>query len=415
MKILYVSHLYEPEMGAQPVRVRQLATRWARLGHDVTVLTGFPNHPGGRIYDGFRRRAWKLVDSEIDEGVRVVRTWYVPRPNRGALNRAIAFSSYTLSAALTSLAQRPFDVVIGTVPQPLSPLSAWFRSRVGGAKFVLEVRDLWPEGLVATGQASTSSFSYRALERVASFLHNRADHVVAVTDALSDFVVESRGVPSNRVDVVRAGIDVNAFSADTDASEHKERWGVAGNFVVSYVGTLGNAHDLGVLLRAAKSLQESEPGIRIHIAGTGAEEESLDRLSSDLGLTNTRFLGHQPRNAIPSILAASDVCIATLRPDPVFETVVPTKLYEYMAAGRPVVSNVPGEAARLLEEAGAGVVVTPGDPEAIASAIRRMASDDGARAKMGTSGRSYAGETASWQSRAELYLEILGRVVRSDR
>ena len=415
MKILYVSHLYEPEMGAQPVRVRQLATRWAALGHDVTVLTGFPNHPGGRIYDGFRRRAWKLVDSENDEGVRVVRTWYVPRPNRGALNRAVAFSSYTLSAVLTSLALRPFDVVIGTVPQPLAPLSAWFRSRVGGAKFVLEVRDLWPEGLVATGQAETSSMSYRALERVASFLHGRADHVVAVTDALRDFVVEARCVPSDRVDVVRAGIDGDAFAADTDASDHKERWGVAGNFVASYVGTLGNAHDLGMLLRAAKSLQESDPGIRLLIAGTGAEEESLGRLSRELGLTNTYFLGHQPRNAIPSILTASDVCIATLRPDPVFETVVPTKLYEYMAAGRPVVSNVPGEAASLIERAGVGVSVTPGDPEAIASAIRDMASDDSGRAEKGTNGRGYAEKTASWQSRAEQYLEVLSGVVGSDR
>ena len=412
MRILYVSHLYDPEPGAQPVRVRELTRRWARAGHEVTVLAGFPNHPHGRIYPGYRARYWRFADSEDDAGVRVVRTWLLPRPNRGALNRALVFSSYTVSAALTSLALRPVDVVIGTVPQPLAPLAAWFRTSIGGARFVLEVRDLWPEGLVATGHASAESLPVRALDRVARFLYGRADHVVAVTDAIRDNLIQNRGVKSGNVDVIRAGVDAGAFAMNLSSDEAKTRLGVEGRFVVSYVGTVGDAHGLDVLLDAAALLKSrNDDRVLFLVAGTGAQEAVLRSRARDLSLDNVRFLGQIQRAEIPHVYGASDVCVAILRDDPLFRTVVPTKLYEYMAAGRGILCNVPGEASELVEQAGAGLAIAPGDGAALADAVADLAAAPQRLVAFGEAGRRYAATEASWDRRAADYLDVLERVV----
>ena len=415
MRILYISHLYDPEPGAQPVRVRQLAHHWAALGHEVTVLTGFPNHPEGRIFPEYRSRFWKFVDSSMDNGVRVVRTWLIPRPNQGALNRSVVFSTFTVSAALAGLGIGPMDVVLGTVPQPLAPLAAWLKSRVGRAPFVLEVRDLWPEGLLATGQATTASLSYRILDRVAGFLYSSADHVVAVTDAIRNYVVEQRGVPEARLDVVRAGVDVNEFACAVAPDESKSRWDASGRFVVSYVGTHGNAHDLWTVLDAARLISRTQPEVLFLFAGGGAEAEQLRTHARSTGLSNVRFVGQIERGEIPSLLSASDVCLATLRDSPVFETVVPTKLYEYMAAGRPAICNVPGEAAELIESNGAGLYVPAADPDALADAIRSLARDPERRAAMGRAGRNAVRRDASWEKRAVDYLKILEKVVARRR
>ena len=411
LRILYVSHLYDPEPGAQPVRVRQLAHHWARRGHEVTVLTGFPNHPEGHIFPGYRARFWKLVDSEMEGDVRIVRTWLIPRPNRGALNRSVVFSSFTASAALTGLGIGSADVVIGTVPQPLAPLAAWFKSRASKAPFVLEIRDLWPEGLLATGQASSSSVSYRVLDRVARFLHGRADHIVAVTESIRDHVIEHRKVSPDRINVVRAGVAVDEFESNSEPEESKRWWDVSGRFVVSYVGTHGDAHDLWTVLQAAEAMADTDPRVLFLFAGGGAEAERLCAHASSKGLKNVRFLGQIDRDDIPSVLNASDICLATLRDSPVFKTVVPTKLYEYMAARRPIITNVAGEAENLVESAGAGVYVPAEDPEALAGAIRSIAADPQRAAHMGSAGLDAVRSGASWEARGDLYLEVLERVV----
>lgn len=409
MRILYISHLYDPELGAQSVRVRNLSLAWARMGHDVTVLTAFPNHPAGRVYPGWRSRFLKLGDVSDDHGVRVVRIAHVPRPNRGSFNRLVAFSSFTATAALASVAMRGFDVVIGTVPQPLQPLAAWLRSRTGRTKFVLEIRDLWPEGLAATGQAGRESLAYAGLHRVASFLYRRADHVVAVTEAIRDHIVTDWQVPADGVDVVRAAVDAASFQVAGDPVEHKQRWGLEGKFTVSYVGTLGNAHGLKVVLDAAALLGESRPEIEFMLVGDGAEVAQLKAAAE--GLTNVRFTGAVPRADLPSILAASDVCIAVLRDDPLFTTVVPTKLYEYMAAEKPIICNVPGEAASLLQTAGAGKNIPPGDPAALAEAVTRLADDPGLRETMAQNGSRWVRENADWDERAARFASVFERVV----
>jgi colanic acid biosynthesis glycosyl transferase WcaI len=397
-------------MGAQSMRVQSLSRAWVAMGHEVTVLTAFPNHPAGKLYPGWRRRFMKLVDVSDDKGVRVVRVAHVPRANRGAANRLVSFSSFTISAALAALAMPRFDVVIGTVPQPLQPLAAWSASRIRRSKFILEIRDLWPEGLVATGQAGRGSIAYAGLNRVASHLYGSADHVVAVTDAIRDHIVDDWDVPAERVDVVRAAVDASAFEPVGDVVKHKQRWSQDGKFTVSYVGTLGNAHDLAMVLDAAALLQDTRPDIEFLFTGDGAEGPEL-RIKAR-GMKNVRFLGARPRGDLSSIFAASDVCLAVLRPDPLFTTVVPTKLYEYMAAGKPIINNVPGEAAALIEAAATGSTIAPGDPKGLATAVLRLADNPELRETMARNGPGWVRSHADWNNRTEQYASILERVSR---
>jgi glycosyltransferase involved in cell wall biosynthesis len=381
------------------------------MGHDVTVITAFPNHPTGHLSPGWRRRFLKLVDISDDEGVRVVRIAHVLRPNRGAFNRLIGFSSFTANAAAASLMMRGFDIVVGTVPQPLLPLAAWMRSLTGKTKFVLEIRDLWPESLVAAGQGGTDSMAYLGLKRIADHLYQHADHVVAVTDAIRDRVVTDWGVPAKRVDVIRAAVDADTFDLSGDVSEHKKRWGEEEKFTVTYMGTLGNAHGLEIILDAAASLAEKRPEIEFLFVGDGAEGARLREGARKQ--SNVRFLGVRPREDLPSIYAASDVCMAVLRDDPLFTTVVPNKIYEYMAAGKPIICNVVGEASSLVESASAGVITSPGSSAELAEAVTQLADDAELRERMGRNGAEWVRENAAWGSRAEQYASIFERVTAS--
>jgi colanic acid biosynthesis glycosyl transferase WcaI len=342
----------------------------------------------------------------------VVRLAHLLRPNRGVINRLVGFSSFTASAAVASLAMRGFDIVIGTVPQPLLPLAAWMRSLTGKTKFVLEIRDLWPESLVAAGQGATDSMAYVGLNRIADHLYQHADHVIAVTDAIRDRVVTDWGVPAERVDVIRAAVDADSFEVSGDGAEHKKRWCGEGKLIVTYVGTLGNAHGLEIILDAAASLAGIRPEIEFLFVGDGAEGARLRE--SAHGMSNVRFLGVRPRADLPSIYAASDICVAVLRDDPLFTTVVPNKMYEYMAAGKPIICNVVGEASSLVESASAGVITAPGSSAELVEAVTRLADDAELRETMGQNGFEWVRENAVWHSRAEAYAAIFERITTSD-
>lgn len=407
MHILYVSHLYQPEPGALPERVSRMAKHWTRMGHQVTVLTDFPNHPDGKVYPEYKRRFLRFSFTERDGEIRVVRAAHFVRPNKGNLNRLLSYSSFTLSAAIRAIPIRNVDVVIGTVPQPLHALSAWFKARLSRTPFVLEIRDLWPESVAGTGQSSENSISYRLLSRVARFLYSHADAHVAVTDAIRDWTVEHYGVDKTNSTVIPAGVDADFFQA---ARSNKSTTS-SSSFVVTYVGTLGDAHGIEVVLEAARQIENSHPHISFSIVGAGADHDRLQAIVYEQQISNVTFTGRVPRDDVPGILANADLCLAVLRDSPVFRTAVPTKLYEYMAAGKPSVTNVAGEAAKLIERSGSGLVVPSADAKALASAIVEL-HDDPVRCKaFGAAGRAFVEAEARWESRAEAYENVLRRAI----
>jgi glycosyltransferase involved in cell wall biosynthesis len=410
MRILYVSQYYPPEMGAPAARVSELARAWAWLGHKVTVLTGFPNHPTGCVPPEYRRAMRRLTITEQDEGVTVVRTWLAPLPNRKPLERIVNYGSFFASASLRGLFLQQPDVVIGTSPQLLVGLAGWALARAKRCPFVFEVRDLWPESLLASGMGRQDSAFIRALDRLASFLYRSADHIVAVTPAMRDDLLTVRGLPEGKVSVVTNGVDTSLFRP-LDQEECRGALGLEQRrFIAAYVGTIGMAHGLDTVLETARRLRERLPQALLILVGEGASREALERQAQAEGLDNVRFCGQQPRERVPQFIGASDVCLVPLRRAEVFKTVIPSKMLEMMACARPVILSVEGQAREILEEARAGRCVLPEDAAALTDAVVDLAWRAGERERLGASGRSYIERHYHRERLAGEYADVLTKV-----
>jgi colanic acid biosynthesis glycosyl transferase WcaI len=413
MKILYISQYFPPEMGAPAARAGELSRHWANAGHEVSVLTGFPNHPTGVIPPEYRNQFRRLVDHEQINGVHVVRTWLLPFPNRRAHERILNYSSFCVSAALAGLALPAPDLVIATSPQLLVALSGWWIAQRKHVPFILEVRDLWPESLTAVGMGNPRSLLYRAVGKLAGFLYQRADRIVVVTPAFKDYLVQHWQVPHEKISVIENGVETQIFNPDAaDAPVLRESLGIQNKFVVSYIGTMGMAHGLETVIRAAESLQQTDPEVFFLMVGEGAELERLTSLARDRALRNLRFIPQQPREKIPAYICASDACLVPLKKTEIFKTVIPSKMLEFMSCSRPVILGVGGEAQKILEEAQAGVTIEPENAVALANAIRNFAANRETALALGCNGRDYVVRKFSRSHTAEKYAAMLQQMLR---
>jgi colanic acid biosynthesis glycosyl transferase WcaI len=407
VKILYVSQYFSPEMGAPAARASELARHWARMGHDVTVLTGFPNHPTGVVPEEWRSRLRALHYTEAIDGVQVVRTWLWPLPNRKAHERIRNYASFGVSAAVSGAALPKPDVVIATSPQLLCALAGWWIAFWKGVPFVFEVRDLWPESLAAVGVGLEGTLLHRVLGAIAGFLYWRADRIVVVSPAFKDHLIRYWKVPAAKISVVENGVEVDLFRPDPAAAEVRKQLKLEERFLICYIGTMGNAHGLETLMDAAEELQTAMPGAMFLLIGEGAERDRIVELAALRRLSNVQFLGQQPRERIPAYVSAADLCLVMLKKAELFKTVIPTKLLEYMACERPVIIAVDGQARQIVEDAGAGVFVEPEDSKALARAILDLSGDAPKRQQMGINGRKYIVDNFSREKTARDYITVL--------
>jgi glycosyltransferase involved in cell wall biosynthesis len=414
VKILYVSQYFPPEMGAPAARAAELSRHWARDGHQVTVLTGFPNHPTGIVPPEYRSRLWRLAMREQVDGVNVFRTWLWPLPNRKAHERMRNYGSFCLSAAGAGLfAGRP-DVVIATSPQLLVGLSGWWIARCKRSPLVFEVRDLWPESLAAVGMGSEGSLLHRSLGRIAAFLYHASSRVVVVTPAFADHLVQHWQVPREKIAIVENGVETGLFSPQADGHVRKEL-GAEGKFVVCYIGTMGLAHGLDTLVQAAGRLQGTRPDILFLLVGEGADKERIRTLARSRGISNLRLLDQQPREKIPAYIRASDACVVMLKKTELFKTVIPTKMLEFMSCARPVILGVDGQARKVMEQAQAGIFVEPENVGALIDAIVHLAADPNLRELLGRNGRRHILEHFSRRQTARTYIDVLESLLNRDR
>jgi colanic acid biosynthesis glycosyl transferase WcaI len=413
VKILYVSQYFPPEMGAPAARASELSRHWARTGHDVTVLTGFPNHPTGVVPEDWRSRLRGLHYTETVDGVRVVRTWLWPLPNRKAHERIRNYASFCVSAAVSGLFLEKPQVVIATSPQLLCALSGWWLAFWKRVPFVFEVRDLWPESLAAVGVGSEGTLLHRTLAAIAGFLYRHADCVVVVTPAFKEHLIRYWNVPASKIAIVENGVETDLFRLDPGAAAIRKQQKLEDRFLICYIGTMGNAHGLETLISAAEELQTSLPRAMFLLIGEGAEKDRIVELAAARGLNNIQFLGQQLRERIPAYVSAADLCLVMLKKTELFKTVIPTKLLEYMACERPVIVAVDGQARQIVEEASAGVFVEPENSKALVKAILNLAGDSELRLRMGASGRQYVVTKLSREKTAQRYIAVLEGIERS--
>jgi colanic acid biosynthesis glycosyl transferase WcaI len=414
MKIIYVSQYFPPEMGAPAARVSELSRHWASAGHDVTVLTGFPNHPTGKLAPGYRGKLWRLLIKENLDGINVVRTWLVPLPNRKALGRMLNHSSFCLSAAFAGLFLSRPDVIIATSPQLLVGLSGWFLARMKRVPFVFEVRDLWPESLAAVGMGDASSLLYRSLEKIAKFLYRHSDRIVVVSPAFKDYLVQHMHIDANKTFVVQNGVETDVFDSNRADRNLKKDLGLEGRLVVSYIGTIGMAHGLEKILETAAYLQRARPEILFLLVGEGSDKERIVSIATSNKLSNVRFLDEQPREKIPGYIGASDICLVLLKKSDIFKTVIPTKMLEFMSCARPVILGVDGQAREIIEDAQAGISIRPESVTDLTDAVDRLSSDTKLRSELGRNGRKYIVQHFSRPQTARQYLELLESLLREE-
>ncbi len=407
MRILLVSQYFPPEMGAPAARVFELSREWARQGHDVTVVTAFAHHPTGIKAPADRA---VVTRRETVDGIRVIRTYVYAAANKGTGKRMASYVSFMLSSSLIGpwRVERP-DVVIATSPQLLCGVAGYFLARFLRAPFVFEVRDLWPESILAVEALKEGKF-IRMLKGVARFLYTHCSRIVTVGDGYRHGIHTRYGIPKDRMDVIRNGIDTSLFVPLSRDNAVRAEYGWANKFVAMYVGTHGMAHGLTSVLEAAKAMRD-DPDILFVFVGEGAEKDGLKRQAADWGLPNVQFIDQQPKSRVPLFYAACDLGLVTLRDSPLFQEVLPSKIFEYLGMERAIVLAVGGEARKVVEAAGAGEYVPPGDVPALVAAIRRLSADRTRLAAMGRAGREYVLTHFDRKALAGEYLGILRNVI----
>jgi glycosyltransferase involved in cell wall biosynthesis len=384
MRIIIVTHYFPPETGAPQARLSGLAATWAADGDDVTVLTGMPNHPTGvkpPEYRGALRRR------ERRGGYRVLRTWLYATPNEGIARKTIGHLSFVVSSVLLGWrASGPADVVVVSSPTFFAIGAGWLLARLKRARLVVEIRDLWPAVFTELA-VLTNRRVIGLLERLELAAYAAADTVIVVSDGFRANLI-GRGVPAAKVHTIRNGVSPGEFdpAARADPGLRSALGAGPGDCLVLYAGTHGISQGLTSVADAAAQLA-GEP-IRFAFVGEGADKQRLRDRVAELGLDNVALLPGVPHEQVPALLAAADVCLVPLRDLPLFSSFIPSKMFECLAAGKPVVGAVAGEAAQILREAGARVV-PPADSKALAAVIRTLAADPARRQAMGRQGRCY--------------------------
>jgi glycosyltransferase involved in cell wall biosynthesis len=407
MRMLFLSHYFPPEVNAPASRTYEHCKQWVQDGHKLTVVTCAPNHPRGTVYEGYRN---KLFQREEKDGIQVVRVWTYVTANEGFLKRTLNYLSYMVVAVCVAPFLSNFDVVLSTSPQFFNGLAGYLVSRLKRVPWILEIRDLWPESIVAVG-AITNRPVIRLLEGLELFAYRKADHLVVVTDAFKAYML-ARGISSQKVTVIKNGVDFSLYKKPPHGYINLSReLGLEGKFVASYFGTHGMAHHLETVLEAAHELR-SWKDIVFLLVGDGAERSRLVTMRDEKKLSNVVMLDQQPKEKMPELWSLSSVSLVLLKKSALFKTVLPSKIFESMAMVRPVILGVEGESAELVMSAGGGICIEPESSKDLAIQVLKLYRDPTLRQKLGSSGRRYVLEHFDRQVLARRFADVMQLVCR---
>lgn len=404
MNLLFFTHYFPPEGNAPASRTYDNCRRWVAAGHEVTVVTCAPNVPDGKVYEGYRNR---FRQEEVIDGIRVIRVWTFLAPNKGAVRRILNYLSYFVSSVSAGAFLKKPDVLICTSPQFFCGLAGVLLGRLRRVPTVLEIRDIWPESIEAVG-AMRKSFLTRMLERLERWMYRKADHLVTVGPGYKRKLLE-RGVPDAKLDVITNGADLEFFApGEPDPEILKELSMDPEAFNVAYVGTLGMASGLDVVMEAARILEEEKDrSIRFYLVGEGARADDYRSRVEREGLTNVFLPGRLPKEKMPGLLRSVDVSLIHLRKSELFTTVLPSKLFEAFGCAKPVILGVDGNAREVLEAAEAGIFIEPGNAEELVRAARRLQQDPDLCRQFGENGLTHARAYYDRDVLAADYLKIL--------
>jgi len=386
-------------------RHHELARYLVTQGHRVTVIASPVSYLTG-MHKG--RIRWR--ETSTDElGVTIIRSWTLPALHRSFAWRVLAFFSFMLSSFLNGLSVRHVDMLWGTSPPLFQGITAWLLARLKQVPFLFEVRDLWPDFAIAVGVLKNRlliSLSHWA----ESFLYRQADHMAVNSPGYIEHV-SKKG--ARRVTLIPNGADPRMFDPGDNGMAFREEHHLGGRFVVLYAGAHGMSNDLGVVLDTAEIMKD-ETGVTFVLLGDGKEKPALVSSARERSLDNVLFLPPLPKIGMAQALAAANACLAILKPIELYKTTYPNKVFDYMAAGRPVLLAIDGVIRELVEAAQGGIFVRPGDPADLAKAVRTLRADPGLCQQMGKAGRLYIENHYSRSQIAEQFNQMIGSIRRKN-
>ncbi|WP_308467866.1 sugar transferase [Rathayibacter soli] len=381
MRILLITQWFDPE---PTFKGMLFAKELQSLGHDVQVLTGFPNYPGGKIYEGYRVKPWQR---EVVDGIRILRVPLYPSHDGSAIRRIANYMSFALSASIGALASRRPDVAYIYHPPATVALPALVLKALKGVPFVYDVQDLWPDSLKATGML-THPRLLKVIGRSMTRVYRGASRVVVLSEGFCKALIE-RGVSARRINVIPNWADEQQIEMLPPSQDRYVELGFGGKFTVTFAGNLGKVQGLETVLDAAERLVDV-PDVRFLLVGGGVNAAELAEKARARNLSNVDFLSRRPIHEMGEILVSSDALLVHLIDDPLFSITIPSKTQAYLMAGRPILMGVKGDAAKMVSDAGAGIVFEPGNAAQLADAVLRLkAMSSARRAQLGASGRQF--------------------------
>ena len=365
MKILFLTDNFPPESNAPATRTYEHCTKWVSLGYDVTVITCFPNFPKGQVYSGYKNKLYSLEDIN---GIKVIRVWSFITSNSGFIKRILDYISYGISSFIFGLFIKT-DLIIATSPQFFTAASASALSFFKNKKWIMEVRDLWPNSIVAVGSISSKSLTFKVLKFIENKLYHHAKKIVVVTDSFKKYLINQHNIDKNKIGVFKNGINIEMIKKQKsiNVNDLKQKLDLKNKIIISYIGTHGLAHALQFILNSIQKI--NNPKIHFLFIGDGAEKNNLVEFSKSLKVKNFTFLNSMPKQDVLNYISISDYSLVNLKKSDEFLNVIPSKIFENIGLYKPILLGVEGEAKQLIEDYDVGVSFEPENTESFINAI----------------------------------------------
>ena len=365
MRILFLTDNFPPEVNAPATRTYEHCVKWVESGHQVTVITCFPNFPNGKIFDGYKNMLFK---KESIDGINVIRVWSYIAENKGFISRIIDYLSYSFASVIAGVFVKA-DIIIATSPQFFTAISGRVLSFFKGKPWVMEVRDLWPDSIVAVGSMSKKSKAFKILKKIEHRLYLNAQKIIVVTDSFKEYLIEKHFIPSEKIGVFKNGVIINNFKKIDSEKLLKLRksFGLENKIVISFIGTHGLAHGLRFILDSISKIKDDK--YHFLFVGDGSEKQNLLEYSKTLDSNNFTFLDSVTKSEIPLYIDISDYSLVNLKKSNEFKNVIPSKIFENIAMYKPILLGVEGESKELLEKYKIGIAFEPEKIESFINAI----------------------------------------------
>jgi len=400
MKILFLTDNFPPEVNAPATRTFEHCSEWIKYGHEITVITGAPNFPDGKVFSGYKN----VKTRETISGIKVIRVKTYITANEGFYKRTLDYISFGIASFFAGLSIKT-DIIIGTSPQFFTAVSARYLSFFKRKPWIMEVRDLWPESIKSVGAIKDSPV-LRFLSWLELRLYKSANTIITVTDAFKVKIIE-RGIDPFKIKVIKNGANLELFKPTERNDKLLYELGLTGKFIFGFIGTIGMAHKLDFIIKSAQRIDD--PSIHFLFIGAGAEKKNLDAMVEEGRIKNVTILGMIPKNSVPDYLSIIDCTLINLKRSETFKTVIPSKIFESAAMGKPILLGVDGEARSIVEGYPAGLFFEPENEEDLITKIKALKSDTNLYNKLRNGGLKLALEF----DRVKLAKEMI-EIIRSE-